>query len=205
MLAALIALVAKYFSPIFVAFRWIRTRLSMCRVSIGKKWENGASEQSVRWIHIPVAVQPGWLGATPVVGAEVEITEAPNGFDCPMQLFWQNRADSDKPERQITLRPGNYLIPFAARTTLNERPLSARAVTLVPGNLWKSWLLKRGVVRITNGAHFFTFVGLVNLSKRDFLNFTISIKDQLGNIIADRKLQLAIPEVDADNKYFYVI
>ena len=159
----------------------------------------GTKPEELSWWHVAISSKYWFFNRVPL--SDVSCTLLIEG-NREAELCFRPLQGS-QPEHRIALHWGDTrYIPICARATTDNFPLGFSApYVLIHGQLAKGWVLKRGIARITDGNHYFTFGNLINLTGPVNYNLTLQLK--LGKrVYVEKQYILEIPNTDSDNGSF---
>ena len=162
----------------------------------------GGDNGELFWWHVPISLKYRWLKPFPL-----------NDVSCTLLLDGNRQTElcfrplqGVQPEHRINVHWGDVRhLPICARSVTDNFLLGFTApYTLLHGQIASDWALKRGVVRITDANHYFTFNNLINLSGPKVYNILLQMR--IGQIsYAENKYVLNVPSSDADNNEFSLV
>lgn len=202
-IAALMSIPGWVIGTSIAAGKAVWNSLSMSRASFGIPG-NPPIEPELKHVHAQVVVSSGYLGREPIIGVEPWLVFL-DSSRTDIKLLWQNENESDGPEPKKDLQADKvYWVPIVARSTIDGFRLSGRAVTTIPDALLSSWEMRRGIPRITNGAHYYTFTALINLDAPQTYPVRLELRLPNGKVFLEKEYFIRVPRPEDPNDEFFL-
>lgn len=177
----------------------------MPRIQFGPLKDTHDTRRTVWW-HVPVLLSRWWAILPPLTEVEARVV-----FEEPALgeriLCWSSEPDQPgRPEYRVTLRAGGPWrhVPVVARTEEDRIALAGYAGTSPPDSLYDSWTLRRGIVRVTDGHHFYSFEHLTDLAGSRQYRVRLEIV-AYKHVLKSQVYVLCVPPAEASNDDFLLL